>query len=1046
MDKMEHFQAVDPETGEVLHTLQISDPEAIKTDTAIAFTEADTKSNIESGENIPTLFGKIKKWISTLINLGNPMVYKGTLGPGGTIEDLPTPSEENAGFTYKVIEDGTYGGVEVKNGDTVISDKTEWTVIPSGDEPGGTVTKVDLSMPAGFSVTGNPITTKGTITVSMDSGYFIPTLTEKSKWDANLKEIKAEAGTHIGDTGTPSVTANTVDGKTTLTFDYLKGAKGDKGDKGDTGATGAQGPAGKDGAQGPQGIQGPAGKDGVDGVDGKDGAQGPQGLKGDKGDTGATGPQGPQGLKGDKGDTGATGPQGLKGDKGDTGAQGPQGLKGDKGDTGAQGPQGPKGDTGSVASVTTTGSGNAVTSVTMDATTKAVTATKGATFGTYSKPSGGIPKSDLASAVQASLGKADTALQSVVNKNIYASCSTASAGQVKVITLDNSNETLNDGDIIYIKFTNSNSFSVSTGNEITFKIGNDNYNIRIQETVATGTNTSVYGYAKRIIWYKIDKTNKILTWLGHGNDNNTTYTNQSLGNGYGTCTTAAATAAKVVTLSGYNLTINGYVSVKFTYDVPANATLNINGKGAKNIFYKGAKITAGVIKAGVIATFVYDGTQYQLVSIDVLDFNNIDDDKTGDTITWSSNKIENYISQLDFMAKINPVGTGSFHMGYNDNTDYIPGYAGFATGYKKSVYFTTDNVRTNIFTKTGYQTIPILSDEMDEKLIGLPLVDIFFYIIKNGRSYLFNVDDEGYHAWYAGKGKVEWDLPESVINSVEENAITWNTANVYLQVNNKASGESSVAIGSETEASGKYSFAAGYCSKAKGEKDFAIGSDAIADGGDSGGTATAIGHNTKCYAAYGVALGAGAYVGSNAYSSVAIGYADSYHSDSYAIGYGVETGDSKQIVLGTYNEVTKDKFIIGGGTGSSARKNLFRITPEGRIYGNGPIHNNMGITPAVFQAASNTLPALINELRYKNGCMGSVALASSYTYGSVTFPAQWYTYLYIPHRGGGDGFGKASGDNHQYGILLLFGMTANKTAMWQVSFNSSGTIDGAVRR
>jgi hypothetical protein len=35
------------------------------------------------------------------------------------------------------------------------------------------------------------------------------------------------------------------------------------------------------------------------------------------------------------------------------------------------------------------------------------------TVGDYSKPSGGIPKTDLASAVQASLGKADTALQSV---------------------------------------------------------------------------------------------------------------------------------------------------------------------------------------------------------------------------------------------------------------------------------------------------------------------------------------------------------------------------------------------------------------------------------------------------------------------------------------------------------------------------------------------------------------------------------------------------------------------------------------------------------
>lgn len=33
-------------------------------------------------------------------------------------------------------------------------------------------------------------------------------------------------------------------------------------------------------------------------------------------------------------------------------------------------------------------------------------------LGYYSKPSGGIPSSDLASAVQASLGKADTAIQS----------------------------------------------------------------------------------------------------------------------------------------------------------------------------------------------------------------------------------------------------------------------------------------------------------------------------------------------------------------------------------------------------------------------------------------------------------------------------------------------------------------------------------------------------------------------------------------------------------------------------------------------------------
>lgn len=39
--------------------------------------------------------------------------------------------------------------------------------------------------------------------------------------------------------------------------------------------------------------------------------------------------------------------------------------------------------------------------------------------GTYSKPSGGIPKTDLASAVQTSLGKADTAVQPETGKGLF---------------------------------------------------------------------------------------------------------------------------------------------------------------------------------------------------------------------------------------------------------------------------------------------------------------------------------------------------------------------------------------------------------------------------------------------------------------------------------------------------------------------------------------------------------------------------------------------------------------------------------------------------
>lgn len=90
--------------------------------------------------------------------------------------------------------------------------------------------------------------------------------------------------------------------------------------------------------------------------------------------------------------------------------------------------------------------------------------------------------------------------------------------------------------------------------------------------------------------------------------------NEDQGNGIGTCSTAAATAAKEVALTGYELVKNGFVAVTFTYDVPANATLNINSKGAKPIYYQGAAIEAGVIKAGDTVTFCYDGTNYVISS------------------------------------------------------------------------------------------------------------------------------------------------------------------------------------------------------------------------------------------------------------------------------------------------------------------------------------------------------------------------------------------------------------------------------------------------
>lgn len=101
----------------------------------------------------------------------------------------------------------------------------------------------------------------------------------------------------------------------------------------------------------------------------------------------------------------------------------------------------------------------------------------------------------------------------------------------------------------------------------------------------------------------------------YGVDTNTTYTLPKLGFGYAVCTTAAATAAKTASISSYALTTGGIVSIHFDNDVPSGATLNISSKGAKAIYYRGAAITDGVIKAGDTATFVYS-TYYHLISID----------------------------------------------------------------------------------------------------------------------------------------------------------------------------------------------------------------------------------------------------------------------------------------------------------------------------------------------------------------------------------------------------------------------------------------------
>ena len=100
--------------------------------------------------------------------LAGPMRFIGSLGEGGTISEAPTPSEGNKGHTYKVITTGTYSGMSLKEGDIIISNGTSWVIIPSGDEPSGTVTSITLKAGNGISldVDNTAITTSGIRTIN----------------------------------------------------------------------------------------------------------------------------------------------------------------------------------------------------------------------------------------------------------------------------------------------------------------------------------------------------------------------------------------------------------------------------------------------------------------------------------------------------------------------------------------------------------------------------------------------------------------------------------------------------------------------------------------------------------------------------------------------------------------------------------------------------------------------------------------------------------------------------------------------------------------
>ncbi len=86
---------------------------------------------------------------------------------------------------------------------------------------------------------------------------------------------------------------------------------------------------------------------------------------------------------------------------------------------------------------------------------------------------------------------------------------------------------------------------------------------------------------------------------------------------YGTCATAAATVAKVVTCADFVLETGASIVVKFSYySTGASPTLNVNSTGAKAIMMYGTTATSTYMwRSGEAVLFVYDGSYWQMVGM-----------------------------------------------------------------------------------------------------------------------------------------------------------------------------------------------------------------------------------------------------------------------------------------------------------------------------------------------------------------------------------------------------------------------------------------------
>jgi hypothetical protein len=147
-----------------------------------------------------------------------------TVATTGDYDDLsnkPTVPTTLDSLTDVVITSATNGQGLQFNG-------TNWVNSNAGS---GTVTSVDMSVPTGLAVSGNPVTTSGTLAVTYATGYAIPTTAKQTEWDtAYTDRLKWDGGSTGLNASTGRTSLGLGTAATTASTDYATAAQGAKAD------------------------------------------------------------------------------------------------------------------------------------------------------------------------------------------------------------------------------------------------------------------------------------------------------------------------------------------------------------------------------------------------------------------------------------------------------------------------------------------------------------------------------------------------------------------------------------------------------------------------------------------------------------------------------------------------------------------------------------------------------------------------------------------------------------------------------------------------